>query len=130
MAIDGSRGVHHDDWRSRVPDNDGRRRSNHDHWRGLADHDNRRRLANHDRRGGVTMHRRPAYLSAVVVVMNAPGNQCRNGGQTSQRNQSRDIHMLFIALAFWPIVPRFETDRTRIRSALRGTQHARCQWLD
>ena len=90
MAIDGSRGVHHDyRWRSRVPDNDGRGRwVNHDHRCGLADHD----------WGRVTMHRGPAYLSAVVVVMNASGNQCRDGGQTSQRNQSRDIHKLFIAL--------------------------------
>jgi len=34
----------------------------------------------------------------VVVMMNASGNQCRNGGQTSQRNQSRDVHKFFIAL--------------------------------
>jgi hypothetical protein len=44
------------------------------------------------------MHRGAAYLSAMVMMMNASGNQCRDGGQTSQRNQSRDIHKLFIAL--------------------------------
>jgi len=89
MAIDGSRGMHHDDRRrSRVPNNDGRRRSNHNHRGGLADHD----------WGRVTMNRGAAYLSAMVMMMNASGNQCRDGGQTSQRNQSRDIHKLFIAL--------------------------------
>ena len=89
MAIDRSRGMHDDDRRSRVPNNHGRRRrSNHDHRRGLADHD----------WGRVTMHRGAAYLSAMVMMMNASGNQCRDGGQTSQRNQSRDIHKLFIAL--------------------------------
>jgi hypothetical protein len=79
MAIDRSRGVHHDHRRrSRVPDNDGRGRSNHDHRRGFANYD----------WGGVTMHRGAADLGAMVMMMNASGNQCRNRRQTPQRNQS------------------------------------------
>ena len=87
-------------------DNDRSWFANHHYWwRRWPDHDHRLGLADYNRRGGVTMRRRPAHLSAVVVVMNATGREQCHGGQTSQRKQSSDLHIFYSAACFGQLCP-------------------------